>query len=73
MIPGSKGQKADASLLARGFLTLDPNIIEFDKREQDMKSAAVIRKKFDEYQSKKLSSLQRFERKLSVSGIPAQY
>ena len=26
-----------------------------------------------EYQSKKLSSLQRFERKLSVSGIPAQY
>ena len=24
MIPGSKGQKSDASLLARGFLTLGP-------------------------------------------------
>ena len=44
MIPGSKGQKADASLPARGFLTSCPNIIEFDKREQDMKSAAELEK-----------------------------
>ena len=44
MIPGSKGQKADASLPARGFLPSCPNIIEFDKREQDLKSAAELEK-----------------------------
>ena len=38
MIPGSKGLKSDASLLARGFLILEPGIKEVKIRSHQLKT-----------------------------------